>query len=193
MSKILKTNKLVKALALVLCVVALVGGSVAGTLAYLSMKTETKETTFTAGNINISLTQATLDSTHMVPGYEFETNPQVTVVANSEKCYLFVEVEKTPGFDTYLTFAMADGWTQVEANVYYREVDKKNEDQKIDILLNGKIIASTETGKADYDLISKGTIPQPQISLTAYAVQFSGFDSAAVAWTEAQKLNTAQD
>ena len=52
-------KKFYKVLTIALCAAMLVAGSIAGTLAYLSMKTETKANTFTAGDINIELKQNT--------------------------------------------------------------------------------------------------------------------------------------
>lgn len=89
-----------KVLVLLLCAVILIGASIAGTVAYL---TDSKEVvnTFTVGKVNIKLeeTGATernngtvgLDL-HLLPGIPVEKDPTVTVLANSEDCYLRVLV-----------------------------------------------------------------------------------------------------
>ena len=180
-------KKFYKVLTIALCAAMLVAGSIAGTLAYLSMKTETKANTFTAGNINIELEQATaLDTSKMVPGMTYTVDPVVTVKANSEKCWLFIKIEKTANFDTFLNYAMADGWTLLENGVYYREVGATDADVEFAVIENDTVTANANCTKAQYDSLSANL----DLNFTAYAVQFFNFDNAAVAWTEAQKLDS---
>ena len=67
----------------------------------------------------------------MIPGYDLEKDPKAWVVAGSEDCYLFVKLDwanntYTSGETTknYLTWVIADGWTQLTGvdGVYYRIV-----------------------------------------------------------------------
>jgi len=181
-------KKFYKVLTIALCAAMLVAGSIAGTLAYLSMKTETKANTFTAGNINIELDQATaLDTSKMVPGMTYRVDPVVTVKANSEKCWLFIKIEKTANFDTFLNYEMATGWTSLEDGVYCREVNATTtEDVEFDVIKEDTVTANANCTKAQYDGLSANL----DLKFTAYAVQFFNFDTAEAAWTEAQKLDS---
>ena len=122
-----------KGLALVLALTLLVVGVVAGTLAWLTAKSDTVVNTFTTSDIEVKL-EETKGTTvtggkefKMIPGYELEKDPKAWVVAGSEDCYLFVKLDwanntYTSGETTknYLTWAIADGWALVpgETNVY---------------------------------------------------------------------------
>ncbi len=98
----------------VLCILAIVAASVAGTMAYLTSQSETVVNTFTMGNVDI-----TLDETHvdeygnpvdaegnpieegeeavrlpegnkykMIPGHTYTKDPTITVAAESEASYV---------------------------------------------------------------------------------------------------------
>ena len=181
-------KKFYKVLTIALCAAMLVAGSIAGTLAYLSMKTDTKANTFTAGNINIELKQNTaLDTSKMVPGMTYTVDPMVTVKANSEKCWLFIKIEKTTDFNTFLNYEMADGWTALDPlkdDVFYRVVDATVADVEFAVIKNDTVTADADRTKEDYNDLTANL----DLNFTAYAVQFFGFDTAADAWTEAKKL-----
>lgn len=171
-------NKYLKVLIIALCSIALVVGSVAVTMAYLVDTTETKNDTFTVGNIDIELNAAGDISHKMMPGATIDPNREVTVIGGSEDCYLFIEMSRENNFDTYLTFTMADGWTKLNDNVYYRVVATNANNQTFDVFTN--FIAKPECTKAQYDLIAAGD--KPNIKLTAYAVQRANINTAAEAW-----------
>ena len=122
------------AVALVLCC------AIGGTLAWLTDKTGPVVNTFTVGDINIDLAETTSDY-KMVPGNTIAKDPKVTVKANSEDCYLFVKVTKSGNFDQFLTYAMADGWTQYEGttDVWYRTVPASNANQEFEVLKDSKV------------------------------------------------------
>lgn len=190
-------KKLMKTLTVLMCAVALVAGSVAGTFAYLTAKTNTIANTFTAGNINITLTETEGTEKEgkrdfkMIPGLEIAKDPTVTVLANSEACWLFVKVVETEDFDTYLTYAMATGWEEVDGNpgIYYREVSESNADQAFSVLAGDKVTATVAPGKTEYELLGQdGQDPIPELTFTAYAVQQVGFATAAAAWAQASTL-----
>lgn len=114
-----------KTLALVLALTLLVAGVVGGTLAWLTDRTAEVKNTFTVGDINIGLTETTTDY-KMVPGNTIAKDPTVTVKANSEACWLFVQVTESENLDTFITYAIAEGWTALPGvdGVYYREVPR---------------------------------------------------------------------
>ena len=188
-------NKFLKVLVIMLCAVALVAGSVAATVAYLTMKTDPVQNTFTVGDINIVLSQANpLDGSKIIPGLEFDVDPKVTVKADSESCWLFIKIGKPSYFDTFLTYAVADGWTALdgETGVYYRKVAATNADVVINVIANGKVTAKADCTKDQYNDIIRNkddAYTDPfNLQFTAYAVQEVGFETAAAAWAEAKEL-----
>ena len=122
-----------KTLALVLALTLLVAGVVGGTLAWLTDQTAEVKNTFTVGDINIGLTETTTDY-KMVPGNTIAKDPTVTVKANSEACWLFVKVTESENLDTFITYAIAEGWTELQDGVYYREVSASDADQTFSVL-----------------------------------------------------------
>lgn len=188
-----------KALLLALCAVLLVAVSVLGTMAYLTSKTQVITNTFTVGDINIELTETKPESrsAKIIPGVDIEKDPKVTVKANSEACWLFVEVKEEGTFvATKVTYSIADGWTKgdgtkIPANVYYRSVGAVTADTGFYVLAgntdhpNGVVIVSDELTKDEVDTITEGN--QPKLTFTAYAVQKECIDTAADAWA---KVNT---
>ena len=192
-------KKLMKIVAIVACAAILVAGSVAGTFAWLAMKTESITNTFTAGDIEITLeeTKGTQGNSvnnrsfKMVPGQTIEKDPTVTVEANSEACWLFVKIEESTNFDDYLTYAMAAGWTELNgvSGVYYREVDESNSKQEFEVIKDNLLTANKDATKAMYDTLGKESgDPVPTLTVTAYAIQKVGFATAAAAWEEVSTL-----
>lgn len=96
-----------KIIALLLCAVLLVAGSVAGTLAYLTSR-DTVVNTFTVGKVEIKLDEAAVQENgeyvsghdnrvktnkyHLLPGHSYIKDPTVTVLANSDKAYIRMKV-----------------------------------------------------------------------------------------------------
>ena len=69
--------------------------------------TEAVTNTFTTSDINIELKE-TKNHFQMIPGWNIEKDPKVTVKTGSEACYLFVKLEKSTNFDTFMTYEMAE-------------------------------------------------------------------------------------
>ena len=200
----------VKLVALVLVMALLIGGAIGGTLAWLTDTTKSVTNTFTASDIDITLQEHTYDATtdkltttptpigvdnyKMIPGWTIPKDPWVTVEANSEDCYLFVKVVKSSNFDTYMTYQIADGWTQgqgtgegkngIPTDVIYRVVSKSTDDQTFGILKDNKVNVKESVTKADMDAITNET--KPKLTFTAYASQLMKNNSqeftAAEAW-----------
>lgn len=169
----MKKKILIPALAAVLAISCVIGG----TIAWLTDKTETIDNTFTVGDININLAETTKEY-KMVPGCTIEKDPKVTVEANSEKSYVFVKVEESSNFDDFMTYAMAEGWTELTegSGVYYRVVDTSAMAQEFPVLADNKVTVKEEVTKAMLDALIPATYPK--LSFTAYAVQyFNGEDS----------------
>ena len=179
-----------KSLALVLALTLLVVCVVAGTLAWLTAKSDTVVNTFTASDIEVKL-EETKGTTvtggkefKMIPGYELEKDPKAWVVAGSEDCYLFVKLDwanntYTSGETTksYLDWAIADGWTLVsgETNVYYRTVTSaqmSSDDGATNaypILAGNKVTVSGDITKEQMNAFTDATLPK--LTITAYASQ----------------------
>ena len=115
-----------KVLLLVLCAVLLVGASVAGTVAYLT-STDTVTNTFTIGKVEIKLDEAVVDSesgekvgdsrtedgntaVRLIPGRSITKDPTVTVLKDSEDCYVRVKVTVDLSNAWMPDAAKAAGW-----------------------------------------------------------------------------------
>lgn len=174
-----------------LALVLVLGCAVGGTIAWLTAETAPVVNTFTVGDINITLAETT-SGYKIVPGVDITKDPKVTVLKNSEACWLFVTVEPSAdfkGLEDYLTYSIADGWTKLEttgdADVYYRTVAASAADQAFPVLANNQVKVSSDLTKATLD----GLGDNANITLTfkAYAIQQEGFESAAAAWVELSK------
>ncbi|MBQ3256981.1 MAG: hypothetical protein IJA67_06185 [Oscillospiraceae bacterium] len=125
-------KKFKKALALLLCAVLLVAGSVAGTLAYLQAKSDVVQNTFTVGDVKIKLDEAKVDlygeevagaervmknDYKLLPGHTYVKDPTVTVEAKSEDCYVrvFVTVSDISKLkEVFPTFVNTSGMFMLE-------------------------------------------------------------------------------
>ena len=165
--------------------------AVGGTAAWLAAKSEPIASTFTFGDINITLKDEDPQEGQIkiIPGMDIKKDLKVTVQADSVDCWLFVKEEKTGTFVAgKVTYAIADGWTkgdgsQIPENVYYREVNTATTDSVFSVLMGDKITVSNELTKADIE-----NITGPTLTFTAYAVQKEGINTAADAWA---RIDTA--
>lgn len=159
-----------KGLAMVLALVLLAVCAVSGTLAWLTAKSDTVINTFTTSDIKVELTE-TNETYKMVPGYDIHKDPKAKVLAGSEECYLFVKLDKSQNFDTFLTYEMAEGWTLVpsETNVYFRKVLTADIGTAYSVLANDQVTVKGEVTKAMMDGLTTETLPK--LTVTAYASQ----------------------
>ena len=107
----------------------------------------------------------------MVPGYTIEKDPTVTVEAGSEACYLFVKVEESENFDTYLSYEMAEGWTALDDvdNVYYREVAASEDNAHFSVLKEDEVQVKDTVTQDQMASLSDDNYPT--LTFTAYASQ----------------------
>ncbi len=159
-----------KGLAMVLALVLLAVCAVSGTLAWLTAKSDTVVNTFTTSDIKVELTE-TNETYKMVPGYDIHKDPKAKVLAGSEECYLFVKLDKSQNFDTFLTYEMAEGWTLVpsETKVYFRKVLTADIGTAYSVLANDQVTVKGEVTKAMMDGLTTETLPK--LTVTAYASQ----------------------
>lgn len=172
-----------KTLALVLALTLLVAGVVGGTLAWLTDRTAEVKNTFTVGDISIDLTETTADY-KMVPGNTIAKDPTVTVKANSETCWLFVEVTESENHNNFITYTIANGWTELESGVYYREVPASAADQTFSVLAGNTVTVNNTVTKT---MLETAKTDAPTLTFKAYAIQRDHFTTAAAAWAEVSK------
>lgn len=159
-----------KSLALLLAIAIVVVGAVAGTVAWLTDQTPSVTNTFTTSDINIELKE-TKNNFQMIPGWNIEKDPKVTVKAGSEACYLFVKLEKSADFDTFMTYEMAEGWTALPGNagVFYREVAAATADTTFEVLNDNQVTVKGTVTKEQMNALTADTYPT--LTVTAYASQ----------------------
>ena len=159
--------------------------AVGGTAAWLAAKSEPIASTFTFGDINITLTETDPQEqpAKIIPGVDIPKDLRVTVKADSVDCWLFVKVEEAGTFVAgKVTYAIAEGWTkgdgsQIPEDVYYREVREVMAERAFSVLKDDKITVSNELTKQDIQ-----NITNPTLTFTAFAVQMEGINTAAEAW-----------
>ena len=184
-----------KGLALVLALTLLVVGVVAGTLAWLTAKSDVVTNTFTTSDIKVELKETTGTEYKMIPGYTISKNPKATVLAGSEECFLFVKLDKSASFDTYLEYVIADGWTKLDGvdTVYYRVVDGTTNQigTPYSVLKDDQVTVKGEVTKAMMDGLTTETLPK--LTVTAYASQLhknaTTEFTAAEAWANVNPTN----
>ncbi len=161
-----------KTVIMLLAVAAILGLTIGGTLAWLTDTTDSVKNTFTTSDVDIELKETTGTEYQMVPGYTITKDPKVTVKADSEKCYLFVKLDKSENFDSFMTYAMADDWTALTevSNVFYRIVEDTNADQEFVVIKDNAVSVKNTVTKADMNGLTEATYPT--LTVTAYACQY---------------------
>lgn len=189
-----ENKKAKKVVALLLCAVLLVVGSVSATLAYLT-STATVTNTFTVGKVAITLDEAVVDeygvgqggrsetgfTYKLIPGHEYVKDPIVHVDADSESCFVFVQIDNEISAyeDSSATIheqIIANLWTQgdgssIPTDVYYKEYIKDHTDK--DLKVFEKFTIDKNANKVSgWDTINSSTV----ITIKAYAIQKDGLD-----------------
>lgn len=167
---------------LALLTVLVLFSNVHGSYAWLTRASNPVENSFTIGDIQLTLTESTGANYKMTPGVSLAKDPRVTVLAGSEPCWLFVELETTAGFDSYITYSIADGWLplQGQSNVYFRAVNKTASDIPF-VVLAGDTVTVMDT--VTEEQLAALTV-DPAMTFFAYAVQQVGIATAEEAWQQ---------
>lgn len=194
-----------KAMALVLALGLVTVGIAGGTMAWLTASSTEVKNTFTDSDINITLTESVdTDSDgeasfKMIPGWTIAKDPKVTVAKGSEDCYVFVKIDKSSAYDTYMENYAVDSsvWSALKDNndaevlgVYYCKVTDVDAENWSSYVLAGAhkddcakdascacenangfvTVRHTVTKKQMNDLKTVGAT-QPTLTFTAYASQ----------------------
>jgi len=170
-----KSVLLVGALALVLC------GTIGTTLAWMFDVTDPITNTFTVGKIEITLTETDADGDNdndkntysFRPDAEIDKDAKVTVLKDSEACWLFVKVTESDNLNVFLEYEMADGWAVLtgEEGIYYREISDTDADQEFIVLKDSKVKVKEGVVQAMLDELGSEEKPFPTLAFKAYAVQ----------------------
>lgn len=189
-----RTALMFAAIALILC------GIVGGTVAWLSDTTEPVVNTFTYGDIDITLEETddgdgdpSINEYDMVPGKTIDKDPVVTVIAESENAYVFVKIEESADFSTFMEYTVSSEWTPLDGcvGVYYLESVKSDSDVEYYVLEDNKVKVKDEVTKEMLNALTE----KPTLTFTAYAVQrdsdIEAIDTPAEAWAlaEANRAN----
>lgn len=200
-----KTTVAIIVFGLVLCF------TVGGALAWLIDTTPSVTNTFTYGDIEIDLTE-TSRPYEMVPGKVLSKDPKITVKADSEPCWLFVQVNESANLGEFIEYEIAGGWEELDtvAGVYYRKVDASTGAQTFSVLggnsyntsaLSGdwnwsedEVLVKPEVEKGDLNALGRvgasKTPPTPRSPspLTPCSTRLRGHPTAA--WAQIQSANT---
>ena len=181
-----------KILAMLLAVLLLMTATIAGTIAWLTDETQQVQNVFTVGNIDIELDESdttTIDGVdvndgfQIIPGTSEAKDPTVTVKANSEACWVYIEVVKNNNVDDYVTYSIDSAWTALGTaypGVYYMDQAATDADDPHPILAGDTVSYSSALTKEDIDKLytedaDGNMIPNenvlPELTFKAYAIQ----------------------
>ncbi len=210
-----------KALAAIVAVALIACVSIGATLAYLQDKTQVAENVFTLGKVDIKLDETKLDEDgeptderteegndnyHLLPGETVTKDPVVTVLANSEECYVrvFVTLDHAEEFMTIyrnhnmsITSALEffggfDDTKWIPQNLdssamdgdkitvefrYYQTVPSATSDTALEPVVE-TVTLPEWVNNADTELLPDGF----KVEVYAEAIQAKGFDDADAAW-----------
>lgn len=175
----MKSSKLILTIVALVCTVSI---GVAFTVAYFASLSGPVRNTFTVGHVKIALTETSGDEYQLIPGTTIHKDPLITVGKESEECWVYVKLERTNNLDSYVTYALEDGWTHLGGfdGVYYRLVEKSAVDKTYKVLKNDQMTVKNNITKEKMAEINNSAYPQMKI--TAYATQTLGIENVADGW-----------
>lgn len=114
------------------------------------------------------------------------------MVSGSEAMWLFVKLEESSNFDTFMEYIVDGSWAALSGvdGVYYRHItaaEVAENDMEIHVLAGDKVTVKESVTKEmlneldDNDGVGDG---YPTLTVTAYAVQYAGNATAADAWAK---------
>lgn len=207
-----KKNSGKKRFILLIAVMLVVGCTVGSTLAWLITKTDPVVNTFTAGNINITLTEPQYERyvkdsqgrSKLIPGGTIPKDPTVTVLKGSEPCYvrMYVVFRWEEEADGWFKGTDAQNWFDFDSSWSLKEsyIDEVSNVTKVNIYefrYNSEVTVGldedtalpalfTEINLPDYLTGDKYTsLDNSKVEILAQAVQAEGFDDADAAFAAA--------
>lgn len=174
-----------KALMLILCAALLVSATVMGTLAYLTSQ-DTVTNTFSVGNVKIDMDETDVDDStpdkdrdtenkyRLLPGQKYTKDPIITVDPASEDAWVFIqvvnEIANIEADENKVADQIeANGWTELKAGVYYKQVLKTDTDKSLEVF-------ETVTIGEGVDNTTLAAYEGKTVVVTAYAIQVAGFE-----------------
>ncbi|MBQ2960402.1 MAG: hypothetical protein IJE09_04175 [Oscillospiraceae bacterium] len=200
-----------KTLMIMLALVLVIAMSVTGTLAYLT-GFDAVTNTFTVGKVNITLDETDVDvygvkdgntrvkknEYKLIPGREYVKDPVVHFQPNSEKSYLFIKVEN--GIKDIVSGVPIE--TQIANNNWEKHTEILDADGNVTAVVYYQVADASDKEVVDYKVFESFTIDGnaavasydgAQVNVTAYAVQFDGFENnRAGAWDAVKDLKPAE-
>lgn len=181
---------------------AMVTGS---TIAYMTSKSAAVTNTFTYGNIKITLDEAPVDDNgkkttgtrgtgnqyKLIAGSIYDKDPTVHIAADSEDCYIFVNVQnnlkgQNLGGTTIDSQMSALGWTKATSTgagsnctVWYKATAFETSNAVQDVVLFNTIDIATS-------VVGSENASSSSVVIEAYAVQSANFDTAVKAYNAAK-------
>lgn len=199
-----------KLLALLVALMLLVGCAAGATLAWLVTKTDPVVNTFTVGDINIELTEPNYKPTvdgkaKILPGDTIAKDPTVTVLENSEDCYVrmfmvidwsaetdkwFVGEESTKWFEFDKTGSWISGDKYVDsaANIVKGHIYEFRYKNVVPYSESKTVLPALFTGiniPADLKPEQYKSLKDCTVTVYAQAIQSLGFDDADAAFAKA--------
>lgn len=175
-----------------LTLAAVIGSAaVTGTLAWYTANDEITNT-FTVGNIEMTLTETKIGTENemtsedqqykIVPGVDIKKDPTVTIQANSEDCYVFVQVlDSLTDVDGISIEAYGDKWELKDANSHIYQYKFAEGDKAYVVPKSDKdttLQAVFKTIKVDGDLVTPDVLggigESDRIEVKVYAHQAEG-------------------
>lgn len=190
-----------KTLLLLLSVILVGSLSVAGTVAYFT-DADADRNVFTVGQVGLTLDESdvneegkvvserrvTKNEYRLIPGYVYVKDPIVHIDDDSSDAWIFVkvvnEITEIEGDPKVADQMAAKGWTLVsgETDVYaYKEIVSAGADIPV---FDSFTVDGSKVSGATLDGYNGKTI-----TVTGYAVQADGFETAAAAWAAYQEQN----
>ena len=187
---------------IVVAMMLIVGTAIGTTVAWLTDTTETVTDTFTYGDVDIELYEGDSGTTKwsanastrvnkVIPGDEISFNPYLWVDGKSEDCYLFVKIVEVGDFDTYMTYEIGENWAEISnehPGVYYYEENANkyhtNTGDEYILIIDGNNL--TVKDSVTKELVGTAGWKNPNITITAYAVQRANINSVEEAWKIAE-------
>ena len=176
----LKKSFVILAIAII-CITAIGVGS---TLALLTSLSGVVKNTFTVGKVNITLSETTGNSYQLIPGTTVDKDPKITVLKDSEECWLFVRIETSAEADSFISYSTAEGWAPLagQPGIYYRQAPRTTADTEYSALLDDCFTVKDTVSKEQMSALRSPLT----LTFTAYAIQAQGMESASEAWSELQ-------